>query len=138
MNIAATVQRLIQQALTKTSIAKGESKMKKRLKRSAICVLGLVIAVSVSVCACAKDDGTSSPAETDGGISSPTETFIQNYSAVFEGKENYYVLTADEENITEEFAAEYRNAFESGDYQTVWDAVLENGYTLVRSNVYSN
>lgn len=70
------------------------------------------------------------PALATGESDGPSDTFIERYSKVFQHVDTYEVMDSNGSCITSAFIAEFSNAYASGDFETIWNAVKANHYAL--------
>lgn len=74
--------------------------------------------------------GCSFAENTDDADHTPSDLFVEKYTNFFEGAEGYRVVDEYRHDISDTFYNEYLKAYQKGDFQTIWDAVFENGYSV--------
>lgn len=92
-------------------------KIYKRLAGMLLCSL----AIALCCTACGQKENP------DSGFS---EFFAEEYGAFFEAPSEFTVLNRQKDDVTEAFYDEFADAYAQEDYETIWDAVLENAYSL--------
>lgn len=96
---------------------------KKFIKMTSIfSMLILLFALSIpAVCLASQNE------ENQPGLSGPSDTFIEVCDNLFtDNTGGYKAIDKDGNDITTTFTEEYAEAYNSGDYQTIWQAVLDD------------
>lgn len=101
------------------------------VKYSAIVIRYLFFVLLVAALVCFSMQPVLAVNQDNEFVDGPSETFIDLYTKLFMRTETFILLDSEENCITDTFINEYNDEFSSGNFQAIWDAVLDGDYSLV-------